>query len=132
MVNIVFWLLGAMLGTCITSMIKINECIDKKVWDDTYIKHYDMQLEESLKAHGVEAQVRQYAEEASELTIALNKWLRNDNDVTYRPQICEEVADVMIMLRQVKIMCNLEDEDINSIVSYKINREMKRIKNEKI
>lgn len=130
--NVILLILGVILGSCITTLVVTVQNVNKELWDDEYIKHYDLQLAKSLSVHGDEEQVRQYAEEASELTIALNKWLRKHKDVTCVPSICEEVADVMIMLRQIKLMCNLKDEDINSIVSYKIKREMKRIKNEKV
>lgn len=45
--------------------------------------------------------------------------------------IAEEIADVLVMLNQFKEYYNIKDEDINEIMEQKIDRQLKRIEDEK-
>jgi hypothetical protein len=63
-------------------------------------------------------------EEMSELQKELCKHLRGDRN---RNAILEEIADVEIMIEQVKIMLNIDELTINELKEYKINRLKKRI-----
>lgn len=46
--------------------------------------------------------------------------------------IAEEIADVMVMLKQFQYYYGIEDKQIEDIMNYKINRQLERIKNETI
>ena len=86
--------------------------------------------------YGYDAQSRQCIEEMAELTVALNKYHRITNDVHYAYEhrkcienIKEEIADVMIMLEQMKYLLNIYEDDIETIINRKIQRQLERIEN---
>lgn len=66
-------------------------------------------------------------EELSELQKELTKELRGKGDIT---AILEEVADVQIVLEQVKVVCRLKDVDVNRAINLKIDRLNNVIKKE--
>jgi NTP pyrophosphatase (non-canonical NTP hydrolase) len=59
----------------------------------------------ALKRYGSFAQIVMVFEEMSELQKELSKWLRGQNNVS---QIAEEIADVEIMLSQMKMLFRCE------------------------
>ena len=90
--------------------------------------------------HDYDKQSRQCIEECSELIQAINKFWRkflkcgektsfsfNDmmNNKEYE-NLVEEIADVEIMLTQLKILLRCED-DVIRIADYKVQRELERI-----
>ena len=62
----------------------------------------------------------------AECTQAINKFWRNDYECNYRKNLIEELADVSIMLQQIIYLINAED-DVEDMIEYKINRQLKRI-----
>lgn len=48
-----------------------------------------------------------------------------------KEHIAEEIADVMVMLKQFQYYYKIDDEQIEEIMKYKIDRQLIRIKNEK-
>ena len=64
-------------------------------------------LQRALDTWGAEAQTRMMFEEMAELQKELCKWLRGLGD---REHIAEEIADVEIMLDQMKLLHNCADE----------------------
>ena len=93
------------------------------------------------KHYGYEPQSRQLIEEMAELTVAINKNWRAINYGTAdeegakkvletRERVIEEIADVEIMLEQIKYMLDA----YSSIAEYKaqkLDRQLKRIEKEK-
>ena len=77
--------------------------------------------------YGLENQLRQLAEECSELAVEANHSARRGS-VTVR--LIEEIADVEIMLDQVRYLAGIQESDILETRFYKIERQMKRIKKE--
>lgn len=75
-----------------------------------------------LKYYGEGHQVHKLIEEMAELTVALLK-----GDVK---NIHEELADVEIMLEQIKLMKFCDKQKIEIIKLLKLNRQLKRIENE--
>lgn len=49
----------------------------------------------------------------------------------YKEHITEEIADVMVMLGQIKYYYDLNKSKITKIMNYKIDRQLKRIEEEK-
>lgn len=49
---------------------------------------------------------------------------------TYRGHIAEELADVMVMLKQFQFYYGISDEEIEKIMKEKVDRQLERIKNE--
>jgi NTP pyrophosphatase (non-canonical NTP hydrolase) len=48
-----------------------------------------------------------------------------------REHIVEELADVLVMLKQLQYYFNIEDEEVEKIAEFKIERQLKRIEEEK-
>lgn len=87
--------------------------------------------------YGYEPQSRQLIEEMAELTVALNKaWRKTFDTVDKIPnmedeeRIVEEIADVEIMLSQIKYLLGVEEDELSRIVESKLDRQIERIKNE--
>ena len=86
--------------------------------------------------YGYDSQSRKCIEEMAELTQAINKFWFNDLDNGEKSvyeihsenisiqNIKEEIADVQIMLWQ---LCYLLDLDIETVIDYKLNRQIERI-----
>lgn len=82
-------------------------------------------LNNAIQTYGIDAQLDMCVEEMSELTKEICKKKRGKNN---RNQIAEEIADVEIMLEQLKIMCNISDKEVNNVVFMKICRLEERLK----
>lgn len=78
-----------------------------------------------IEKYGKEPQVDMCIEEMSELTKALLKERRGKGNIK---DIAEEIADVQIMLEQMKWIFEIEDDEINEIIDYKLNRTLERIR----
>ena len=88
---------------------------------------------EIAEFYGYDAQSRQLIEEMAELTQAINKAWRMGNDfdnlLVQKRNIKEEIADVYIMLEQMKYLLNIYEDDIETIINRKILRQLERINN---
>ena len=76
--------------------------------------------------YGIENQMRQLAEECSELAVEASHSARIGTTV----KIIEEMADVLIMMEQVIYLAGIDRKDIYECIQYKLDRQMKRIKEE--
>lgn len=88
--------------------------------------------------YGYETQSRQLIEEMAELTVALNKaWRKTFDTVDKIPnmddeeRIEEEIADVEIMLSQIKYLLGAGEDELHQIVESKLDRQIARIEEEK-
>ena len=100
-----------------------------------------MSFNESIRIistfYGYDAQSRQLIEEMAELTVAINKlhrlgknWTNQDSVWCERMKnITEEIADIYIMLEQMKYLLNIYEDDIETIINRKILRQLERIDN---
>lgn len=77
--------------------------------------------------YGLKNQLRQLAEECSELAVEANHSARYGS-VTVR--LIEEIADVEIMLDQVRYLAGIQETDVLETRYYKIERQLKRINKE--
>lgn len=80
-------------------------------------------LNEAISYYGERNQIIVAIEELSELQKELCKYLRGDGNTAH---IAEEMADVNIMLEQLRIIFD-NDDDIEEIKRYKLERLDKRI-----
>lgn len=87
--------------------------------------------------YGYEPQSRQLIEEMAELTVALNKaWRKTFDTVDKIPnmddeeRIEEEIADVEIMLSQIKYLLRVGDVELYQIIESKLDRQIERINQE--
>lgn len=77
--------------------------------------------------YGLENQLRQLAEECSELAVEANHSARKGS-ITVR--LIEEIADVEIMLDQVRYLAGIQESDVLETRYYKIERQLKRMRQE--
>ena len=77
--------------------------------------------------YGIKKQLRQLAEECSELAVEASHSARKGLTVG----IIEEIADVEIMIEQIIYLAKIDRCDIEDCINYKLDRQMKRIKEEK-
>lgn len=102
----------------------------------------DKRIQEIVSWYGYDAQSRQCIEEMAELTQAINKFWRKDLRCSYGAlnedrldreseaykNLIEEIADVEIMLEQMKELLFVGDK-VNEIKEEKLERQIKRLKN---
>ena len=92
---------------------------------------------ENAKYYGYEAQSNQLVEECAELIQAVNKYRRavarlgepvaEEKRAVALDNLKEEIADVEIMLEQIKYLLQIPEEDLQGIKLYKVNRTRERI-----
>lgn len=92
---------------------------------------------ETVKYYGYEAQSSQLIEECAELIQAVNKYRRavaglgqpvaEDKKAVALENLVEEIADVEIMLEQVKYLLQIPEEDLLAVKTYKVNRTRERM-----
>ena len=77
--------------------------------------------------YGIKKQLRQLAEECSELAVEASHSARKGLTIG----IIEEIADVEIMIEQIIYLAKIDRCDIEDCINYKLDRQIKRIKEEK-
>lgn len=77
--------------------------------------------ERAVKAYGADKQIEQVIEECAELIMALQKIKRFPDALNYWENVHEEIADVELMINQMKYIFNSE-----KIEEYK-NKKIKRL-----
>lgn len=80
----------------------------------------------AIETYGENAQLDMAIEEMAELTKEICKKKR---DADNRDEIIEEMADVYVMLEQLKIMCEIWDYEIIDQIHFKTKRLSERLKN---
>ena len=86
-------------------------------------------IEQILRRYGCKAQLVKAAEELAELQLILLQD-HNKNFIYDVTEIYEELADVYIMLEQIKLIYCINESELNGEIEYKLNRQIKRIENE--
>lgn len=86
----------------------------------------DLRIEQIAAHYGFTSQADMLCEESAEFMVALNKLRRGSPDAY--DHIKEEVADVLIVARQLRYL--LGYEEIDRIINEKLNRQMQRIADE--
>lgn len=85
--------------------------------------------ERNIKYHGIEQETTIAMEECSELIKAISKCKRYGCADKYRDNLIEEIADVLFIIDELKLIYNISDEAISEIKQYKIDRQAYRIEN---
>lgn len=88
----------------------------------------DLRIEQIATHYGFTSQADMAIEECAEYMVALNK-LRRGKPEAY-DNLKEEVADVLIVARQLRYL--LGYEDIDRIINEKLDRQMRRIADETV
>lgn len=87
-------------------------------------------LKKIIKHYGVTPQLKYFQSEVYELTEAV-LWYEITPEIIKDTQfITEEIADVMVMLKQFQLNYGIKDEEIEDIMKFKIDRQIERIENE--
>ena len=74
---------------------------------------------EAIRQNGYKMQTMVAIEEMAELTKELVKFMRGEHNTD---AIAEEIADVEIMIRQMKIIYDIKDEDVEKYRVMKLDR----------
>lgn len=83
------------------------------------VKHYTDTLNRAIAEFGASNQLDMAIEEMSELIKEICKSKRGSDN---KEKVCEEIADVYIMLEQLKLIYGLSDDDIGEWVKFKVRR----------
>ena len=62
---------------------------------------------------------------------SMNRAFGNNSNDIYINHIEEEIADVLVMLKQIQYFYKISDEEVEETMKYKIERQLKRIEEEK-
>lgn len=89
---------------------------------------FEQDLQTIINHYGYEKQLDMCTEECAELIQAISKFKRKTGG-KYTANLIEEMADVEIMLRQLKIIFSCKSE-VTRIIKEKIARQLERIDNE--
>ena len=81
-------------------------------------------LKTIIAQYGIASQLTMCLEEMSELAKEICKHQRGANN---RIAIAEEVADVLVTIEQVKLIFNIEDDVIQTVIDNKIKRTLNRM-----
>jgi NTP pyrophosphatase (non-canonical NTP hydrolase) len=92
---------------------------------------------EIARYYGFDAQTNQLIEECAELIQAINKYKRqflrgqpvreSSDEKTPRDMIVEEIADVEVMLCQIKQLFGIKELEVEDVAEQKIERTMMRM-----
>ena len=89
------------------------------------------QLEKIAIHYAEPRQIAKGIEELNELSQVLAKYLANGGTYKdYKNKLVEELADVIIMLEQIVFLEGVNEKDISEAITFKINRQLERIKND--
>lgn len=91
-----------------------------------------------IEHYGVNHQQRKFAEEVFELNEAIIQYEIVYRDMCYsgevinnqRQHIAEEIADVMVILKQIQYYYEIPDEEIEDVMKYKVQRTLERMEKE--
>ena len=87
----------------------------------------DTRIKTIADHYGIKKQLRQLAEECSELAVEASHSARKGTTV----KIIEEMADVQIMIEQIIYLAKIDKCDIEDCINFKLDRQMKRMEKEK-
>ncbi len=92
-----------------------------------YKDYIEKIFKKSIEVYGKEVQSRQAMEECAELIQAINKMIRYPDWITSESNLAEEIADVEIMIFQLKQMYSIEDDMVEEYKLMKAHREKGRL-----
>lgn len=81
-----------------------------------------------INHYGIDNQLKYIHSEYFELDEAIFDYITRDENMYHdREHIAEEIADIMVMLKQFQYYYDISDEQIEDIMKFKINRQLERI-----
>ena len=83
------------------------------------------------KHYGLTKQKFQALQELNELSAVL---LRRKDQIANRADhinnLIDEIADVLVMIEQIKTLYHIDDNDVSARITFKLNRQIERIEAE--
>ena len=76
-------------------------------------------MQDALDKWGVEGQVGQTVEECAELIVALQKYINREPSPGAIDDIVDEIADVEMMLAQMRLVLDIGDTELRKRIEYK-------------
>lgn len=104
----------------------------QQAWRQGFVegkKAHDKRIIEIARHYGYEAQREQFVEECSEAILAVQKVKRRCSNGNFI-NLAEEVADVLIMAEQMRIL--ISQSLIDEFIQKKLERQIQRIKEEEV
>lgn len=81
-------------------------------------------LRKIINHYGINKQLKYFQSEIFELNEAILNYEKDPR----REHVIEEIADVMVMLKQIQLNYNIKTDDIKEVMKFKIERQLERIK----
>ena len=79
-------------------------------------------MQAALDQWGLTAQIGQAVEECAELIVALQKYVNRTSQAGSGERILDEIADVEMMLAQIRLALNIDDETLRGRIERKFSR----------
>jgi NTP pyrophosphatase (non-canonical NTP hydrolase) len=79
-------------------------------------------MQTALNQWGLHAQVGQTVEECAELIVALQKYINRTPKPGMVENILDEIADVEMMLAQMRLALGIDDDALRKRIEYKFER----------
>ena len=79
-------------------------------------------MQTALEQWGLNAQVGQTVEECAELIVALQKYINRTQKLNTVENITDEIADVEMMLAQMRLALGIDDDTLRKQIEYKFER----------
>ena len=86
----------------------------------------------ALEKWGINAQVGQTIEECAELIVALQKHINRTPHPESVSNILDEIADVEMMLAQMRLILDIDDDALRKRIEYKFERLDKYLSESKV
>lgn len=85
-----------------------------------------------IEHYGLMPQLKYIHSEYFELDEIIISYEESGNSLSdyYKEHITEEIADVMVMLKQFQYYYGIEDKQVEDVMQYKIDRQLDRIEKE--
>lgn len=93
-----------------------------------HLDHTDPRIKNIALHYSYDRQSIKLIEEMAELQQAICKHRESKDKAKTLIDIKSEIADVYVLLDQMKYLLNIKDEELEEIKDYKINRQLLRIK----
>ena len=93
-----------------------------------HLDHADKRIRKIAISKGYDIQSIKLIEEMAELQQAICKHRESEDKAKTLINIKNEMADVYVMLDQMKYLMNISEEELEKIKEYKINRQLLRMK----
>ena len=83
------------------------------------------------KHYGLKKQKQQALQELNELSgVLLRRKDQIANKADHKNNLVDEIADVYVMLEQLKLLYHLKEKDVQQRITFKLNRQIERIESE--